>query len=373
MKTNEILFNEKFNLGIIFKSDIYYFRLVDKILSFAEKKIIDVVINPKAKNWKITFTGEQKVKGKIHRDRKDVLVLFKWKQLLINPVSLELNITKDEKFDNKTICLKFKTEDEYYFYWWILKTDFIKSFLIPLMSHRKLLWYNRHDDILVEDIENLPIVKFDSNNIFHKEIVKLSKKIFENKNKKQEDININELENKLNELVYYLYGIIFDFERYLIEDFIKNQKDWDKTIDEKDLEDYKKVYIEEFTKSMLWDLMKNNKMLNNSFNLYSQKTWWWIRYVAIDFTWKWIDIDDAKIKNNIKNYMIEKLFSEKDKGLWFIRYYDEKNNVLYYFKPNLKKYWRKSEAVKDVLMENEIVLWKNKWFLNFKVDFRYKE
>ena len=283
------------------------------------------------------------------RNRKSNDYIFTWDKILINPKDKKIAYFNENSFyNNKTYVLKFNKNKNYYFFiLWILNSSLINEYFLSMFSSRKDLDKWKYSELEVEDIKNIPIPNLDEDDEIFQKIVELSKKLH---NFYQEDI-----QEELNNYVMVAYKIFSDVDKQIINDFMKDKEELKKDVNENDLENYAETFKNNFLESVAWFMLKDNWIISWEIPYeVNKKNIFGISWVCFSLAWDEItedlqSLDKELLKNSISS---ENLFD----GIRVSRVYIKEKKYLFIIKPSQKKYWLLSNAYKDSLYENDLIL-----------------
>lgn len=289
------------------------------------------------------------------KNRNPSLNIFKWNKILINSKTKSfVFVWENSYFLNKTYVLKFeKKPEKYYFYiLWLLNSNLINNYFLENYTSRKWLEWWQYQELIAENIKNIPIPELEENSELFKIISEFSKELYNLYQEKNKEDEIILKQKELDEYVMIAYNIFSDIDKQIIEDF--NLKDLEEDVITKELEEYWKLFQNHFVNSRAWILMKRQKIIWEEINFKPWKdNFLWISWVCFSLNnWKiQEELEELNKKLFLSSLNSNNIFDWIENS----RIYLSDKKYLFIIKPNKKKYWTLSNAYKDSLYENKLI------------------
>jgi N-6 DNA Methylase len=290
-------------------------------------------------NWNVDL--RRKPEGIFDKER----ILLKVRPTQKNELRLDaVRIQKNEIFQDDVLCIKIKQSDRYIDdYTWAL--GIINSSLIGFYTYQISAQWGKGDlkrsSIRNSDIETIPLPKIRDNN-FKTQISALVAQI---ENKKIENQNTQDLEKKLDDLVFDLYGLL-TFEKEIIREFYDiNVHRKNDTVRKVDLEAYFLKFKEVFELALSADLeMKATYKISKNLGAYlclhiEPKNKDTTELFALS------NISDDEVFHAIKSQQLEQAFYSNKLNEITTKVYESER--FFIIKSNYFKDWTVRQAIKD--------------------------
>jgi hypothetical protein len=258
-----------------------------------------------------------------------------------------LHTNQDFVFADKIIGLKLKNVKKYDIYFAILSSKLAGYFL----SNISCQWNKgRRDTLLNDDLQKIsfPVINF--NNPL---VQQIEDYVLQIQKLRKLEKNIDIIENKIDELIFELYGLL-EFEKEIIREFYQiNVEKKNKLVDRTEIQSYVDKFREVYQL-----VMKDNLRLNAS-SVISTNIGTAVKFdVVYDNEFKnevkFNDFDSRKVLQLVKEKQIQQEmlsgFINEDK----VKIYNEKS--FYIVKSNQFKDWTKRQAMEDANEEVQAIL-----------------